>query len=87
MSAYGTKVVAVIDTASAFGATLRSLKDDVQTLNASAGVLGTRLNPGTFNIPTLPPVTPVDGDIYFDKQALKLKIYVDDGSSTQWVQL
>ena len=87
MSAYGTKVVAVVDTQSTFGVTLKSLRDDVQTLNAAAGVLGTRLNPGTFNLPTLPPLTPVDGDIYFDKVALKLKIYVNDGNSTQWVQL
>ena len=87
MSAYGTKVVAVIDTQSAFGVTLKNLRDDVQTLNAAAGNLGTRLNPSTFNIPTLPPLTPVDGDIYFDKIALKLKIYVNDGNSTQWVQL
>jgi hypothetical protein len=41
----------------------------------------------TLNIPTVAPTTPVDGDIYFDKQALKLKVYVDDGNSTQWVQL
>jgi len=29
----------------------------------------------------------VDGDIYFDKNALALKIFVDDGNSQQWVQL
>ena len=46
-----------------------------------------RLTTGQFNIPTTIPNSPVDGDIYFDKTALKLKIYVDDGSSTQWVQL
>ena len=46
-----------------------------------------RLTTGQFNIPTTIPTSPVDGDIYFDKTALKLKIYVDDGSSTQWVQL
>ena len=33
------------------------------------------------------PASPVDGDIYFDKTALALKIYVDDGNSQQWVQL
>ena len=87
MSAYGTKVVAVVDTQSAFGTTLKGLRDDVQTLNAAAGNLGTRLNPAAFNIPTTPPLTPIDGDIYFDKTALKLKIYVNDGNSTQWVQL
>ena len=33
------------------------------------------------------PNNPVDGDIYFDKNALALKIFVDDGNSQQWVQL
>ena len=46
-----------------------------------------RLSSGTFNIPTSVPSSPVDGDIYFDKNALALKIYVDDGNSQQWVQL
>ena len=46
-----------------------------------------RLTAGVFNIPTSVPASPTDGDIYFDKTALALKIYVDDGSSQQWVQL
>ena len=46
-----------------------------------------RLTAGQFNIPTTIPASPVDGDIYFDKVALSLKVYVDDGNSTQWVQL
>ena len=46
-----------------------------------------RLTAGQFNIPTTIPASPVDGDIYFDKVALALKVYVDDGNSTQWVQL
>jgi len=46
-----------------------------------------RLTAGQFNIPTTIPASPVDGDIYFDKTALALKVYVDDGNSTQWVQL
>ena len=46
-----------------------------------------RLTTGQFNIPTTIPASPVDGDIYFDKVALALKVYVDDGNSTQWVQL
>ena len=46
-----------------------------------------RLTTGQFNIPTSVPASPVDGDIYFDKTALALKVYVDDGNSTQWVQL
>ena len=46
-----------------------------------------RLTTGQFNIPTTVPASPVDGDLYFDKTSLALKIYVDDGNSTQWVQL
>ena len=46
-----------------------------------------RLTSGQFNIPTTIPASPIDGDIYFDKTALALKVYVDDGNSTQWVQL
>ena len=46
-----------------------------------------RLTTGQFNIPTTVPTSPVDGDIYFDKVALKLKVYVDDGNSTQWVEI
>jgi hypothetical protein len=46
-----------------------------------------RLTTGQFNIPTTVPASPVDGDLYFDKVSLALKIYVDDGNSTQWVQL
>ena len=194
MSAYGTKVVAVLDTQSAFGVTIKTLKENVDTLQASfstltglaPGTLDTlqeigaaiqalqsrtdtleaapsttftggsivnsltvnrefpdvelksnqekrflfadaggaatgaiknissdveiyaggvanankaltastsgvnvvdRLTAGQFNIPTSAPASPVDGDIYFDKTALALKIYVDDGNSTQWVQL
>jgi len=171
MSAYGTKVVAVLDTQSTFGATIKQLKENVDTLQASFSTL-TGLAPGTLDtlqeiaaaIQTLQtratslesvthpsitnftytsnltkvlnplrgsqievgnniqldpatgyqvqidgglemdnnakitvggglvmrtsvPASPVDGDIYFDKTALKLKIYVDDGNSQQWVEL
>ena len=79
MSAYGTKVVAVLDTESAFGTTIKSMRDAIVT----RGLLTTN----GLNIPTVAPVSPNDGDIYFDKNALKLKIFVDDGNSTQWVQL
>ena len=79
MSAYGTKVVAVVDTQSAFGTTLRAMKQAL----TSRGLM----TENTLNIPTVAPTSPVDGDIYFDKNALKLKIFVDDGNSTQWVQL
>ena len=45
-----------------------------------------RLMLGSLTSPPLSLLAP-DGDIYFDKTALALKIYVDDGSSQQWVQL
>ena len=171
MSAYGKKVVAIIDTRSTFGITIKQLKETVDNLRAAVSTL-TGLAPGTLDtlqeiataIQTLQtraatlegvthpeiahftnasnltkvlnplrgskvevgnniqldpatgyqvqidgglemdnnakitvggglvmrtsvPASPVDGDIYFDKQTLKLKIFVDDGNSTQWVQL
>ena len=171
MSAYGKKVVAIIDTQSQFGITIKQLKQNVDTLQSSFSTLS-GLAPGTLDtlqeIPaaiealqtraatlegvthpvidhftnasnltkvlnplrgskievgnniqldpatgyqvqidgglemdnnakitvggglvmrTSVPASPVDGDIYFDKTALKLKVYVDDGSSQQWVQL
>ena len=171
MSAYGKKVVAIIDTKSTFGVTIKQLKENVDTLQASFSTL-TGLAPGTLDTlqeiaaaiealqtratnlegvthPTIAhftnasnltkvlnplrgskvevgnniqldpatgyqvqidgglemdnnakitvggglvmrtsvPASPVDGDIYFDKTALKLKIFVDDGNSTQWVEL
>ena len=79
MSAYGTKVVAVVETQSTFGTTIKAMRDGMVTRGL--------LTENTLNIPTIAPTNPVDGDIYFDKTALKLKIYVNDGNSTQWVQL
>ena len=79
MSAYGTKVVAVLDTQSTFGTTIKAMREAI----VNRGLLTTN----GLNIPTVPPVSPNDGDVYFDKNALKLKIWVDDGSSQQWVQL
>ena len=171
MSAYGKKVVAIIDTKSTFGVTIKQLKENVETLQSSFSTL-TGLAPGTLDtlqeiaaaiealqtratnlegvthpsgdhfghssnltkvlnplrgskvelgnniqldpatgyqvqidgglemdnnakitiggglvMRTSVPASPVDGDIYFDKTALKLKIFVDDGNSTQWVEL
>jgi len=171
MSKYGSKVVAVLDTQSAFGVTIKQLKENVETLQSSFSTL-TGLAPGTLDtlqeiaaaieslqtrattlegvthpstthfvnssnltkvlnplrgskvevgnniqldpangyqvqidgglemdnnakitvggglvMRTSVPASPVDGDIYFDKTALALKIYVDDGSSQQWVEL
>ena len=79
MSAYGTKVVAVLDTASTFGTTIKAMRESMVT----RGLLTTN----GLNIPTVAPAAPNDGDIYFDKVALRLKIWVDDGSSAQWIQL
>ena len=79
MSAYGTKVVAVLDTQSTFGATVKQMRD--------ALVKRTNFTDDTLNIPTVIPANPVDGDLYFDKTMLKLKIYVNDGNSSQWIQL
>ena len=171
MSAYGTKVVAVLDTQSAFGVTIKQMRDNITSLQASFSTL-TGLAPGTLDtlqeiasaiqdlqtrasvlelvdhpsgdhfghsgnltkilnpirgskvevgnnvmvepasgyalqvkggiemdnnakitlggglvMRTSVPASPVDGDIYFDKTALALKVYVDDGNSQQWVQL
>ena len=80
MSRYGKKVVAVLDTQSTFGVTIKAMRDALLTR-------GMMTSPNTLNIPTIAPTTPVDGDIYFDKTTLKLKIYVNDGNSCQWVQL
>lgn len=80
MSQYGKKVVAVIDTRSTFGVTIKALRDAV----VNRGLLR---SDNTLNIPTVAPASPIDGDLYFDKTNLCLKIYVDDGNSTQWIQL
>jgi hypothetical protein len=171
MAKFGSKVVAVLDTQSAFGVTIKQMRDNITTLQDNFSTL-TGLAPGTLdtlqeiagaiqdlqnragaletvqypsddhfnhaanltnvvnpirgskvevgnNVMVSPatgyalqvkgglemdnnakitlggglvmrtsiPATPVDGDIYFDKTALALKIYVDDGNSQQWVQL
>ena len=78
MSQYGKKVVAVIDTGSTFGVTIKSLRDAV----VSRGLLR---GDNTLNIPTVPPSVPADGDVYFNKTSLRLEIYIDDGNSQQWV--
>ena len=48
MSAYGTKVVAVLDTQSTFGVTIKQLKENVDNLQASFSTL-TGLAPGTLD--------------------------------------
>ena len=76
MSAYGTKVVAVLDTQSAFGTTIKQLRDNVQTLQA-----------GQVAVLTTQPQNPSEGQLWFDKSCLKMKIYISDGNSNQWVEI
>ena len=82
MSVYGTKVVAVLDTKSAFGTTIKQLRDNVQTLLA-----GQAATPTTLSFPTTQPQNPSEGQPWFDKSSLKLKIYISDGNSSQWVEV
>ena len=76
MSAYGTKVVAVLDTQSAFGTTIKQLRDNVSTLQA-----------GQVSVSVTQPLNPSEGQLWFDKAALQLKIYISDGNSSQWVEI
>ena len=48
MSQYGKKVVAIIDTQSTFGITIKQLKENVDTLQSSFSTL-TGLAPGTLD--------------------------------------
>ena len=76
MSAYGTKVVAVLDTQSAFGVTIKSMRDSINTLQA-----------GQVTAATTQPLNPQEGQLWFDKVNLQLKIYLSDGNSSQWVEI
>ena len=76
MSAYGSKVVAVLDTQSAFGVTIKQLRDNVQTLQA-----------GQVAVSVIQPQNPSEGQLWFDKANLQLKIYISDGNSSQWVEI
>ena len=76
MSAYGSKVVAVLDTQSAFGVTIKQLRDNVQTLQA-----------GQVAVSVIQPQNPSEGQLWFDKVNLQLKIYISDGNSSQWVEI
>ena len=73
---YGSKVVAVLDTESAFGVEIKSMRDNINTLQA-----------GQVQCATLQPQNPVEGQLWFDKVNLQLKIYVNDGNSSQWVEV
>ena len=76
MSAYGTKVVAVLDTQSTFGVTIKQMRDSINTLQA-----------GQVTAAVIQPQNPQEGQLWFDKQNLQLKIYVSDGNSSQWVEI
>jgi len=76
MSAYGTKVVAVLDTQSAFGVTLRNMRDQISTFAA-----------GQVAAQVVQPQNPIEGQLWFDKSCLKMKIYINDGNSNQWVEI
>ena len=76
MSAYGTKVVAVLDTQSTFGVTIKQMRDSINTLQA-----------GQVTAAVIQPQNPQEGQLWFDKVNLQLKIYVSDGNSSQWVEI
>ena len=86
MSAYGTKVVAVLDTESAFGVTIKNMRDNIQTLQAGQ-VSVQALQAGQVAVSTTQPLNPIEGQLWFDKNNLKLKIYINDGNSSQWVEI
>lgn len=76
MSAYGTKVVAVLDTQSAFGVSIKNMRDQINTFSA-----------GQVSVSVIQPLNPVEGQLWFDKSCLKMKIYINDGNSNQWVEI
>ena len=76
MSQFGQKVVAVLDTQSAFGVTIKSMRDSLNTLTA-----------GQVSVLTTQPSNPQEGQLWFDKSSLKMKIYINDGNSNQWVEI
>ena len=76
MSKYGSKVVAVLDTQSAFGVTIKGMRDSINTLQA-----------GQVSVSVVQPQNPSEGQLWFDKAALALKIYINDGNSSQWVEV
>ena len=76
MSAYGTKVVAVLDTQSAFGVTIKGMRDSINSLQA-----------GQVAVSVTQPQNPSEGQLWFDKASLKMKIYINDGNSSQWVEI
>ena len=66
----------MLDTQSAFGTTIKALRDNVSTLQA-----------GQVTVSVLQPQNPLEGQLWFDKASLQLKIYISDGNSSQWVEI
>jgi hypothetical protein len=76
MAKFGSKVVAVLDTESAFGVEIKNMRDNINTLQA-----------GQVTVSVAQPQNPSEGQLWFDKLNLQLKIYVADGNSSQWVEI
>ena len=76
MSAYGSKVVAVLDTQSAFGVTIKQLRDNVQTLQA-----------GQVAVSVIQPQNQLKVNCGSIKLVYNLKSTSPDGNSSQWVEI
>ena len=76
MAKFGSKVVAILDTKSAFGVEIKDMRDNINTLQA-----------GQVTVSVTQPLNPSEGQLWFDKANLQLKIYVADGNSSQWVEI
>ena len=76
MSQFTKKVVAVLDTQSAFGVTIKNMRDQINTFSA-----------GQVAATVVQPQNPIEGQLWFDKSCLKMKIYINDGNSNQWVEI
>lgn len=76
MTQFGKKVIAVLDTQSAFGVTIKNMRDQINTFSA-----------GQVAASVIQPQNPIEGQLWFDKSSLKMKIYINDGNSNQWIEL
>ena len=77
-SIYGKKVVAVLDTTSNFGVAFQTLRNNVTSLLAGQQ---------SIVVATTQPTSPFEGQLWFDKNSLTMKIYINDGTSSQWVEI
>jgi hypothetical protein len=77
-SIYGKKVVAVLDTQSNFGVAFQTLRNNVTSLLAGQQ---------SIVVATTQPTSPSEGQLWFDKNSLTMKIYINDGTSSQWVEI